>query len=75
MVGLALRCWISISAQRPSCARSPKPTDIKRLQLKMSDIEQFIEKAGSVLTEFKGDPNLITNVDETFRHVEPHSPS
>jgi hypothetical protein len=46
--------------------RSPKPTDIKRLQLKMSDIEQFIEKAGSVLSEFKGDPNLIINVDETF---------
>jgi hypothetical protein len=47
-------------------ARSPKPTDIKRLQLKMSDIEQFIEKAGSVSSEFKGDPNLIINVDETF---------
>jgi hypothetical protein len=47
-------------------ARSPKPTDIKRLQLKMSNIEQFIEKAGSVLSKFKGDPNLIINVDETF---------
>jgi hypothetical protein len=39
--------------------RSPKPTDIKRLQLKMSDIEQFIKKAGSVSSEFKGDPNLL----------------
>jgi hypothetical protein len=46
-------------------ARSSEPTDIKCLQLKMSDIEQFIEKAGSVLSEFKGDPNLII-VDETF---------
>jgi hypothetical protein len=40
-------------------AHSPKPTDIKRLQLKMSDIEQFIEKAGSVLSEFKGYPNPV----------------
>jgi hypothetical protein len=52
-MGLALRCWISLSVL---VARSSEPTDIKCLKLKMSDIEQFIEKAGSVL---KGDPKLI----------------
>jgi hypothetical protein len=36
--------------------RSPKPTDIKRLRLKMSNIEIFIEKAGSALSRVQRRP-------------------
>jgi hypothetical protein len=59
MVGLALVAGFLNRHKDLVVARSPKPTDIKRLQLKMSDIGQFIEKAGSILSGFKGDPNLI----------------
>jgi hypothetical protein len=45
---------------------STKATVIKCLSVKMSDIEQFVEKARSVLSEFQGDPNLTNNADDTI---------